>query len=384
MTGVKSQLRQFVEKYETHLEVGFFIGGFVLDIFLLSQPDDLFGIFQQVVYFLILGSLIHYEILFRLHRFRPKGLFKKFWPYRGLALHFAFGSLLNLYSLFYIKSASIFSSFLFLLLMLGMVLANELPFVKKANVSAKVAMYAICVFSFFSILMPIALGFVGVLPFALAVVCTVLVFYGHLRWLYQAFPFPSPNESGATAEVGVMTKRKLLGKALVFPGATTLAMFVLFYFLGWIPPVPLSVVEQGVYHNVERRDGKYILTYEKPWWKFWVTHDSVFKARPGDRVFFYAQIYSPTRISDSVTIHWLTKNYKGTWVTSDKVPMRIQGGREAGFRGFSFKSNYGAGPTQVRVETSSGIEISRLYFDIEKLEGELLPPRPEDLRVLER
>lgn len=384
MSGIKSRLREFVEKHETRLEVGFFVGGFVLDILLLSEPDDLFGILQQLVYFSILGSLLHYEILFRLHRFRPSGFLKKFWPYRGLLLHFAFGSLLNLYSLFYIKSASIFSSFLFLLVMLGLVLANELPFVKKANVSAKVAMYAICVFSFFSILMPILLGFVGVPPFLLAVGFTVAVFYGHLRWLYQAFPLPMLSESGATSDVQAVTKRRLLGRALILPGGTTLATFVLFYFLGWIPPVPLSVVEQGVYHNIERRDGKYILTFEKPWWKFWVSHDSVFRARSGDRVFFYAQIYSPTRISDSVNIHWLTKNARGNWVTSDKVPMKIQGGRQAGFRGFSFKSNYGPGQWQVRVETTGGIEISRLYFEIERLEGELLPPRQEDLHVIER
>jgi hypothetical protein len=384
MSEIKGRLKAFVEKNETRLEVAFFLGGFVLDVLLLSEPDDLFGILQQLVYFFILGSLLQFEILFRLHRFRPRGFLKKFWPYRGLLLHFAFGSLLNLYSLFYIKSASIFSSFLFLLVMLGLVLANELPFVKKANVSAKIAMYAICVFSFFSVLMPIVLGFVGVTPFILAVGFTVAVFYGHLRWLYRAFPLPMLRESGATSDLQAVTKRRLLGRALILPGGTTLTTFVLFYFLGWIPPVPLSVVEQGVYHNVERRDGKYILTFEKPWWKFWVSHDSVFRARSGDRVFFYAQIYSPTRISDSVNIHWLMKNTQGNWVTSDKVPMKIQGGRQAGFRGFSFKINYGPGPWQVRVETIGGIEISRLYFEIERLEGELLSRRQEDLHVIER
>jgi len=343
-----AKLKKFVDENETKLEVGFFFGGFILDVFLLSTPDDFFGIVQQLIYMTIVGSLLHFEVLYRLRKFKPGPRVKKFWQYRSLLLHFSFGSLLNLYSLFYIKSASLMSSFIFLIVMLALVLANELPFVKKASVASKVAMYAICLFSFFSILLPIGLGFVGWIPFLLAVGLTGLAFFLHVRLLEKSF-----------------TDRRLLHRAMLYPSGTILAVFSLFYVLGWIPPVPLSVVEQGVYHSIEKKPGQYVLSFEKPWWKFWQTSDKPFRALPGDKLFFYAQIYSPTRISDSVVIHWLTKNQKGKWVSSDKVPMSIQGGREMGFRGFSYKSNYTPGEWQIRVETLGGIEISRHYVDVE-------------------
>ncbi|MDZ4083946.1 MAG: DUF2914 domain-containing protein [Bdellovibrionales bacterium] len=346
--SLSDKVKKYVEENETKLEVGFFVGGFILDVFLLSTPDDFFGIIQQLIYMTIVGSLLHFEVLYRLRKYKPGPRVKKFWQYRSLLLHFSFGSLLNLYSLFYIKSASLMSSFIFLIVMLALVLANELPFVKKASVASKVAMYAICLFSFFSILLPIGLGFVGWIPFLLAVGLTGLAFFLHVRLLEKSF-----------------TDRRLLHRAMLYPSGTILTVFSLFYVLGWIPPVPLSVVEQGVYHSIEKKSGQYILSFEKPWWKFWQTSDRPFRAIPGDKLYFYAQIYSPTRISDSVVIHWLTKNQKGKWVSSDKVPMSIQGGREMGFRGFSYKSNYTPGEWQIRVETSGGIEISRHYVDVE-------------------
>jgi hypothetical protein len=346
--SLAAKIKKYVDENETKLEVGFFVGGFILDVFLLSTPDDFFGIFQQLIYMAIIGSLLHFEVLYRLRKFRPGPRLRKFWQYRSLLLHFSFGSLLNLYSLFYIKSASLMSSFFFLIVMLALVLANELPFVKKASVASKVAMYAICLFSFFSILMPIGLGFVGWIPFLLAVGLTGLAFFLHVRLLERSFK-----------------DRRLLHRAMLYPSGAILAVFSLFYVLGWIPPVPLSVVEQGVYHSIEKKSGQYVLSFEKPWWKFWQTSDSPFRAVSGDKLHFYAQIYSPTRISDSVVIHWLTKNQKGKWVSSDKVPMSIQGGREMGFRGFSYKANYTPGEWQIRVETSGGIEISRHYVDVE-------------------
>lgn len=363
MQELKSKMLQFVEKNETKLEVGFFLGGFLFDILLLTDPDDVFGLIQQVVYLAAVGALLHYEILFRLQKWRPGRFLKRAWAYRNLALHFLFGSLLNLYSLFYIKSASVVSSIAFLALMLAIILANELPIVKRAKVSLKIALYVICLISFFSILFPLLIGFVGWTSFSLALLTTGAAVVFHLRRLQQA-----------------IQDQAVLRRALLAPSAATLALFLGFYVLGWIPPVPLSVKEHGIYHAIEKRNGHYYLSFEKVWWKFWQTSDSVFRARPGDSLYFYAQVYSPTRISDQVVLHWLLKDARRGWLTSDKISMSIQGGREAGFRGFAYKSNYQPGEWQVRVETTTGIEISRYSFEVVAAES----AATTELSVLER
>lgn len=342
-----SKIREFIHRHETKLDIAFFIGGFLFDMLLIEAPDHIVGIAQQVAYLLFIATLLHYEMLFRLHKWRPRRFLRKAWAWRNPALHFFMGTLLNLYSLFYIKSASVFSSLVFLALMIGFILANELPMVKRAKVSAKMALYAICLFSFFSIIYPIIFGFVGWIPFACAVTTTLFVFALQVKFLSLS-----------------LGDSKLLAKTIVMPAVSVMTSFVLFYTLGWIPPVPLSVKEQGVYHLIERRDGKVYLSFEKTWWKFWQKSDTVFRAEIGDKIYFYAQIYSPTRIRDQVVIRWMQKNSHGEWISSDRIPMNIQGGREEGFRGFAFKGNYTPGDWQVRVETSSGVEISRAYFEI--------------------
>lgn len=342
---LKEKTNAFLEKYQTHLDIAFFVGGFLFDIIFISDPDDLFSIAQQIVYLLIVASLIHYEILYRLRKWRPT-FSEKFWPYRDFSMHFLLGSLLSVYSLFYIKSASFLSSFIFLGLLITVILLNELSVVQSSKVAVKVAFFAICVFSFFSVLFPIIFGFVGWVPFLFSVAATVLIFWLQYKILQRSnIALP------------------VLHRTLTGPASAVLGVFLLFYFLGWIPPVPLSVTAQGIYHNVEKREGQFILTYENTW-KFWQDSDKVFKAQPGDKLYFYAQIYSPARISDQIILHWQMKNAKGDWMTTDKVPLSISGGRKEGYRTFATKANYQPGEWRVSVETSLGSEISRYYFDV--------------------
>lgn len=344
---IKQKLEAYYEKHEIKIDILFFVGGFIFDIFMLSAPDDLLSILQQIVYLIFIASLIHYEILFRLLKWRPKGWILKIWPYRTLALHFVLGSLLSLYSLFYIKSASIFSSLIFLVVMLALLLANELSAVKKSNLGIKIALHAICVFSFLSVIYPIIFGFVGYFPFGCAAATTVAFYFGQYKLLGKK-----------------INDEKVLFRAVLAPVGCILLVFGIFYYLKWIPPVPLSTVDQGVYHLVEKRDGKYLLSYDKFEVNFFNQKKNIFLAQPTDKIYFFAQIYSPTRIADEVVVHWFQKDKNDNWISTDKVTMSIQGGRNDGFRGFAYKSNYTPGKWKIALETSGGLEISRLYFEV--------------------
>lgn len=347
--NLKQRILVLYEKYEVRFNVLFFVGGFIFDALLVSEIDDLLSLIQQVAYLVILALFIHNEILFRLHKWRPRpqGYIEKIWDYRALLMHFLLGSLLNVYSLFYIKSASLISSIIFLSLMAALVIANELPVIKKANVGFKVALFSICLFSFISLLFPILLGFVGWTPFGLSVASTLAIFYFQLHLLKQK-----------------ITETKILFQALMLPSVSVVMIFGLFYFLGWIPPVPLSVKEQGIYHLVEKKDGHYYLHTEKPKWKFWQSGDQDFQARPHDIIYFYSQIYSPARFSDQIYIQWLYRDSVKGWQKTDRILLQILGGRKEGFRGFTSKTNYQPGEWRVQVETAIGHEISRLNFEV--------------------
>lgn len=345
----KKSLLDLYSKHEKQLEIAFFVGGFIFDILFLSAIDDLFSIFQQAFYLFVIAFILHHEILFRMQKWRPRQSFLiQAWAYRELILHFLLGSLLSVYSLFYIKSASLVSSILFLLGMIALLIANELPVVKSAKVSFKVGLFAICLFSFISIIYPLIFGFVGKLPFLLSVVTTMGLFYLQIRFLKSRLP-------------DVLTHFQ----AILLPGVSVVVVFTLFYFLGWIPPVPLSAKDQGVYHSVQKKDGKYLLSFEKVWWKFWDHDDQNFKAQPGDKIYYYVQIYSPTRFSDQVFVRWSFKDPRQGWVKTDRIPLAITGGREEGFRASTMKSNFQPGEWRVQVETDLGHEITRYGFEVE-------------------
>jgi len=350
-------------KYEARLDVLFFVAGFAFDAVMVKDIDEPLAIFQQALYLGILAVLIHFELLFRLHKWRPSDRLLKAWNYRNLLLHFLLGTLLNIYSIFYIKSASFLNSLIFLFVMAAMILANELPFIKSSKVSFKVGLFAICLFSYISILYPLVLGFLGWTPFLLSSATTIFLFYLQFRFLSKS-----------------IQDRRLLVKSILAPSVSVLVVFIFFYSMGWIPPVPLSVRDQGIYHLVEKREGSWFLSTEREDWKFWQSGDQDFKAEPGDKIYFYAQIYSPARFADEVFVQFSHLDKKNNWHEADHIPMKILGGRKEGFRGFAVKSNFEAGEWRVQVVTANHQEISRLYFDVNPVEAN--PTR--QFRILKR
>jgi hypothetical protein len=339
----------FVQKNEQKLEISFFVLGFLFDIFTLSSVDDTFGLIQQVVYLWIIGSFLYFDTLEKALLWQPQVWFQKIWHYRSLILHFLLGSLLSLYSLFFIKSSSLFSSFIFILFLLALLVMNEMSFVQKGNLSVKTGLFVLCLFSFFSLIVPTFLGFVGWLPFFLSLALTLGSLYLVFKKLQSKLVDP-----------------KQLFRSLIGPSLGVLGVFTLFYVLGWVPPVPLSVKYVGVYHDIKVQNGMYELKYERDFYKFWQNGAQTFKAYPGDKLVLFTQVSSPSRFSDEVIYHWSLYNEKKGWVTQDKIPIQIKGGRKNGFRGYGVKQNFSAGEWRVLVETTHGREIGRIYFDIEK------------------
>lgn len=349
MSSYKDRLLKFYETNETKVDISFFLAGVLFDILTLSDIDDPISILQQVAYLLVIGLILTYDFLEKNGFTQISPRIAKAWNYRDLAVHFLMGSLLSLYSLFFLKSASIFSSFVFIGFLVALMIANEMKSVQKSEINLKIGLYVICLFSFFSMMFPVLLGFVGWVPFLLALAATVAFLYG-VYWLLLK-KVKDPN---------------LLLPVLVAPGSAVVIIFFAFYLMGWIPPVPLSVQKIGIYHGINKVEGQYMLSHENPWWKFWLNGDQNFVSQDGDAIFVFVSIFSPARFSDSVVLHWQYDDPREGWKTTDRIPMKISGGREGGYRGYASKQNYTEGKWRILVETTNQREIGRLGFEVKK------------------
>ena len=275
--------------------------------------------------------------------------FERYRGYHESLVHFLFGGLLSAYTIFYFKSSSLINSAVFMLVLVGLLVLNERPFFRSRGVSVKFLLFSLCTASFFTYLVPILSGSIGLSTFTVAICLSLLTTSLFLKAIM-------PNVDRL-----LRPTRHLLAPAL-----SVQILFSGLYYLGALPPVPLSVQYIGIFHEVERRGDAFLLYHENPSWRFWHNGDQVFRARDDDRIYGYARIFSPTRFDDEVFVRWLNETAPGEWATSDRIRIHITGGREEGFRGYTYKENYTTGHWQMRVETQDGRELGRIYFEVQE------------------
>lgn len=350
---VTAALREARNKYEPYFPVAFFVGGVLFDILTLQRIDDWFTIGQQIFYLVVL-LLIMMQMFFEEAKPGPAvtplhGIRKYYYKYRVHALHFVFGSLFSCFSFFFFKSSSVFTSFVFLAIMVTLLVANEFEHVKNMGLPVKFALFSVCSLSFFASLVPTLIGFVGVTVFLLSMFVGCLPLVLITLWIQ--------SKHGALFE---KCKRQIL-----VPNGLVLILFLSLYLFKIIPPIPLSIPFMGIYHTIERTNEGFRLGHQREWWRIWNNGDQIFRAQRGDKIQVFFRIFSPAHFSDQVLIRWYLKDVRSGWVLQDSIPINISGGREEGFRGFGAKANYQPGDWKVQVETTDGREIGRMYFNLE-------------------
>jgi len=349
------RLRDYLERNERPVAVAFFTGGFVFDIVTTGRIDSWATIAQQVLYLAaISGVLLHMLLEQGAPPPAPEGLprlARWYYEYRVAALHFALGALMNLYAIFFFKSSSLLVSFGFLAFLLALLVANESRRFKALGLHVKSALLALCVLSFAAIVVPTLAGSVGPWVFAASMLAGALPFAALGLWIRRRRP----------------ARLRAAARQILAPAGAMLLLFVVSYLLRVIPPVPLSIPFIGVYHGVERTEQGYVLLNERPWWRFWEHGDQQFLAQPGDRVYVFFRVFSPARFADRVRMRWYWEPGGRGWLLQDSIPIDIVGGREEGFRGYGYKSNYQPGRWKVEVQTNDGREIGRVYFTLESV-----------------
>jgi len=348
--------RLYYERHERAIALSAFVAGFVFDVATLPSVDSWLAIAQQSLYILVIAAILVHMLLEQAADAPPAaaaaGWYRR---YRSVVVHFLFGSLLNIYTIYYFKSSSLLASFSFMAVLVLLLAANESRRFKALGLAFKFALLALCVLSFFAHVVPVFVGAIGPLVFVSSVLVGSLPLAAAGWWTGRGSP----------------ARAALARTQIHVPLGIVLAGFLAFYALKLIPPVPLSMPFIGIYHGVERGARDYRLTHERPAWRFWENGDQAFVAQPGDRVYVYLRISSPARFAEQVLLRWSWKNDAGKWTAQDTIPVNIVGGRAEGFRGYGVKSNYRPGAWRVQVETTDGREIGRIHFRLTQA-----PPAP--------
>ena len=362
-SGSVHPLKLYYERNESRIAAAAFVAGFLFDVLTLARVDSWLAIGQQLAYLTVIAAVLlqmFFEDAAPAALDTAPAVKRWYYRYRTAVVHFLFGSLLNLYTIYYFKSSSLLVSFSFMAFIAFLVIANESKRFKSLGLPFKFALLALCLLSFFAHVTPIFAGSTGLRVFMLSMLVGSLPLIGIT----------------ATIRVRAPAYFAKARRQILAPWAIVLVAFLAFYMLRLTPPVPLSIPFIGVYHAVERTAEGYRLSHERPRWRFWHNGDQAFLARPGDRVYVFFRIFSPVRFSDTVLARWYWKDPARGWMLQDSIPINIVGGREPGFRGYGVKSNYQPGSWKVQVETTDGREIGRIYFHLE-----LAPAAPRNFEI---
>jgi hypothetical protein len=344
----RERLRDLYERHEKFVPAGAFLAGMLFDVITLGQVDDWSNIVSLGLYLTLVTALLVVDVVDEQRGVTVPRRLAKVWPYRHDVLHFFLGSLLSAFALFYFKSSSFWGAAAFFLVIALALVGNEFSIVRDRGLVMRAAMYAMCLMSYVACVVPIAWGRVGVWPFLTSWIISAAII-ALIAWLLYRYG----------GEPTIPLKR------FAAPAGGVLSLFLLFYLLKIIPPVPVSLTHVGIYHGVERQGGGYAVKHLRPAWKFWHTGDQDFGYRAGDRVYCFFSVFSPGGFQDQLRIRWLFDDPKDGWRSADAVPVAISGGREQGYRGFAYKQSIQPGDWQVRIETSDGREIGRINLTVE-------------------
>jgi hypothetical protein len=362
--GGMQRLKAYYLKNEPKIAVLFFIGGFVFDLFAVGRADSWEAIGQQALYLAIVAVVLTQMFLDEGRPARELGdafvLRRWYYQYRPAIVNFFLGTLLNVYTIFFFKSSSLLVSFSFLALLVFLLLLNEFNRFKWLGLSFKFALLSLCGLSFWASVVPIFVGSIGLVVFLFSMLAGCVPVLALASWIRRRVP-----------DLDAKVRQQIL-----VPFGLVLCVFLLAYLFRVIPPVPLSLPFIGVYHTVEKTEQGYRLSHERSWWRFWQNGDQKFAAQPGDKVYVFFRLFSPTNFSDQVSMRWYWKDPVHGWTAQDSIPIKIVGGRLEGFRGYGVKSKYQPGEWKVQVETADEREIGRIYFELETV-----PAAPRRLQV---
>ena len=329
-----------------------FIGGFITDLILLNQVDDVFD--NLVLLFYVILATVSLVLFYASLTEKLGGSYSlQIHHYSALVMQYAFGGLFSGMLIFYGRSSDPLASWPFLLI-IGLVIAgNELLKERGKRLVFNITSYFVGVFSYIALVIPVVTGWIGPWVFMLSGMLALLVVSGVVKLLYHYIP----------------RYLELQMRMVVFSVLGAFAIFQGMYWSNIIPPIPLSLYELSVVHSVSRstQSGEYTISYERtPWWDVASWWRPTLHIGNTGRAACFSSVFAPAKMTVDVFHVWEKYNQDSKeWDERFRVDYPISGEARSGYRGYSQSNNVSGGKWRCSVKTGRGQVLGHRVFIID-------------------
>lgn len=347
------EIKKFLDENEKYLSPAALVFGFILDSLTLTRVDLLLDNLILLSYLLIAGASILLLNANDSGRLKNK-IVQPFVIWLPLLMQFAFGGLFSGFVILYSRSASLSASWPFLLVLLVVLIGNEFLKKRYSRLLFQLGIYFTAIFSYLIFAVPVILDSMGPFIFLISGIVSLVVIVFVVRAISKIAPWKiSFNQRS------ILTM--ILGIFFVFN---------ILYFTNVIPPIPLSLKDITIAHNVERHGPNSVqLSFEpSPWYVLLRDYDNTYHRLGNEPVYVYSSIFAPTNLTADIIHEWafFDENLQ-KWIITDQIQYPIFGGRNEGYRGFSVKSNISDGKWRIDVKTRRNQLLGRIKFEIEQV-----------------
>lgn len=335
MALFRLDLKQSLKKYLPALA---FVSGFIWDALTIGRRVNALDLLILTVYLIVTVFIIRTLVqktnllannaaatTIANHPLESEAHWKDRLPY--LILQFLFGSLFCALFILYFKSASHITAIAWSLVLAVLLIANEFLENHYKRFTVIWTLFGFCLVLLLNFVLPYVVGSVHWVWFYISILLGVVL----THFLKRAI---SPN-------LGYIYPTYLIAIIVAFA-----------YVLDVIPPVPLVKRDMAVGTNLEKVEGKYVLHEDKaPPFAYLRNIKSTVHMKPGQKVYCLSAVFAPAGLKAKLYHRWEFLDPVKGWQTVERIGFDLTGGRNNGFRGYTYKENLKYGEWRVIVET---------------------------------
>jgi len=340
-----------------------FLGGFVWDALTIGQRMSV-AAFWRLGAFLLGAALLALWLAWR-HESRavapPPGAAdwrgkraRLLWLAPYLLLQFFYGGIFSALFILYFKSSGHLGTWLTTALLGALLIGNEFAGDRYGRrFTLTWALFALNAILLFNFLLPHLAGSLDPRWFYLSTGAGILLTYA-LRLL-------APGQPG-----------------YIWPAGSIAAVLLLAWNLGMIAPVPLVKRDLAMGRDFAKDSGRYTLRVEPaPAWMFWRDQAPTLHLPEGEPLYGISAVFAPRGVTADLEHRWEIRENRA-WRQVAAVRFQTAGGRERGFRGYSWVADPAPGDWRLTVATQDGRTIGTLTVAVVRA-----APRPETATLRE-